>query len=626
MADPATSQTQPAPQPGAGEIFSSDGRTAIMRILQMAAGYRLELTIAIVCTIVAANFQLLIPQYLGSAVDQAHSLLAARTTSHTQAQAALLTAGGLLLMAGVLRGLFTMAHGYLGEAIGQRIGYKLRLAYFEKLQRLGFDYHDRIHSGDLITRGMLDIEGVRRFIDGAMLRTIVLAILLAYGGYHLISADPLLGVIALSFVPFVIWRMIVSRIWLRRTWRALQERLSILTRVMEENLGGIRVVRAFAARDFELGKFDESSRLAVAMSMERIRIRYSNSAYMSFVYYIAMALVLWIGGHKVLTGEITVGKLAEFLAFMAILQQPVRQVGMIVNSAARASISGARLFEVLDTEPVIKDAAGATPLALTGCRLRFDHVDFAYQDPTGPIHALEDITFELAAGKTLGIVGPPGSGKSSIAQLIPRFYDATGGRITIDDQDIRDVTLQSLRQSVGLVQQDSFLFTDTIHSNVAYGEPAADKDHIIDATQSAQLHEYIARLPETYETLIGERGITLSGGQRQRLSIARSILLTPGIIIFDDSTASIDAATEQRIRAALKDVTREQATIIISHRLSSLMHADEILFIEAGRIVERGNHQSLIAQGGHYKALYDLQVERPENHQEAAPLRAASNA
>lgn len=596
-----------------------------MRILQMAVSYRIEMTIAVLCTVVAANFQLLIPQYLGAAVDQAQNLLAAKTDA-SASRAALLTAGGLLLLAGMLRGLFTMVHGYLGEAIGQRIGYQLRLAYFEKLQRLGFDYHDRIHSGDLITRGMLDIEGVRRFVDGAMLRTIVLAILVTYGGYHLMASDLLLGAIALSFVPFVIWRMVVSRMWLRKTWLALQERLSILTRVMEENLGGLRVVRAFGARDYELGKFDESSRLAIQMSMERIRIRFTNSAYMSLFYYSAMALVLWIGGRKVISGEITVGRLAEFLTFMAILQQPVRQVGMIVNSAARASISGARVFEVLDTEPAIKDRPDAKPLVLDRCRLKFDNVDFAYRDSEGPVQALEGVSFEVEAGQTLGIVGPPGSGKSTIAQLIPRFYDVTGGRITIDGQDIRDVTLQSLRSAVGLVQQDSFLFTDTIRRNVAYGEPAAEKENIIDATQSAQLHEYIARLPETYQTMIGERGITLSGGQRQRLSIARSILLTPGVIIFDDSTASIDAATEQRIRAALRDVTRSQATIIISHRLGSIMHADEIIFIEGGRIVERGSHQKLLSIGGRYKALYELQVERSDGPEDKGYLRAASNA
>ena len=542
----ATRTPDQADQLATAELFSTDGRNAIMRILRMAAAYRLRLTIAIACTVVAAYFQLLIPQYLGTAVDQAHSLLSSTTTNTpAQAKSALFFAAMMLLAAGAMRGLFTMGHGYLGESIGQRIGYELRLSYFAQLQRLNFGFHDRIHSGDLITRGMLDVEGVRRFIDGSMLRTIVLAILLIYGGFYLIRTDALLGCVALSFVPFVIWRMIVSRIWLRRTWRALQERLSILTRIMEENLGGIRVVRAFAARAYELAKFDETSAKAIEMSMERIRIRYSNAAFMSFVYYIAMALVLWIGGHKIIAGELTVGTLAEFLAFMAILQQPVRQVGMIVNSAARASISGTRLFEVLDSQPAIKDLPNAKSLKVTAAKLRFEDVDFEYKDGSRSIPALHQISFEVGAGQTLGIVGPPGSGKSTIAQLIPRFYDPNSGRITIDDQDIRDVTLKSLRAAVGLVQQDTFLFNASIFNNVAYGEPSAGRDDIMGAAQAAQLHDYIARLPENYETLVGERGVSLSGGQRQRLSIARSILLSPGVIIFDDSTAAVDAATEK---------------------------------------------------------------------------------
>lgn len=580
----------------------------MMRILRMAMRHRLRMTVGVVCTITAAYFQLLVPQYLGSAVDHAQGLLASTATSPEQARAGLWTAGGLLFGAGVLRGLFTMLHNYQGEAIGQSIGYELRLAYFEKLQRLSFAFHDRVHSGDLITRGMLDIEGVRRFVDGAMLRTIVLVILLSYGGYKLMSADLLLGILALSFVPVVAWRAAVSRLWLRRIWRALQERLSIVTRIMEENLGGIRVVRAFAAQDHELRRFDEASDEAIAMSMRRIQIRYSNAAFMSFSYYAAMGLVLWVGGHKIIAGAITVGTLAEFLAFMAILQQPVRQIGMIVNSTARALVSGGRVFEILDMEPAVRDKAGAEPLKLTEGVLRFEKVGFAYRDEAGESPALHDISFEVRPGKALGIVGPPGSGKSTIAHLIPRFYDVTGGRITIDGQDIRDVTLDSLREAVGVVQQDTFLFTAPVDSNVAYGDPAAERERIVDAADSAQLHDYIARLPRGYETLIGERGLTLSGGQRQRLSIARSMLLAPSIIVFDDSTASVDAATEHRIRTALKELTGERATIIVSHRLSSLMHADEILFMDKGRIVERGSHQALMRQGGRYKELYDLQV------------------
>ena len=608
--------------PGPDSIAIFRGMNTVARILRMAARYRLRLGIGVVCTVIAANFQLLIPQYLGDAVDNAQSLLATAAASPVEAKAALGWAGVMLLGAGMLRGLFTMIHNYQGEAIGQSIGYELRLAYFEKLQRMSFAYHDRVHSGDLMTRGMLDVEGIRRFVDGAMLRTIVLVILVTYGGYHLISTDALLGMLALAFVPVVAWRATVSSVTLRRTWRALQERMSILTRIMEENLGGIRVVRAFAARAFEMAKFDEASETAIVLAMRRIQIRYSNAAFMTFSYYGAMGLVLWVGGHKIIEGEITVGTLAEFLAFMAILQQPVRQVGMIVNSTARAFVSGGRVFELLDMDPAVQDKPGAPALNLTDGVIRFEHVDFSYEDGEGASPALHDVCFEVGPGKSLGIVGPPGSGKSTIAHLIPRFYDPTGGRITIDGQDIRDVTLDSLREAVGVVQQDTFLFTASVDSNVAYGDLSADRERIVNATDSAQLHDYIERLPTGYDTLVGERGLTLSGGQRQRLSIARSILLSPAIIVFDDSTASIDAATEQRIHAALKEVTRDRATIIISHRLSSFMHADEILFIERGRIKERGSHAELLALGGRYKELYDLQAEFSNDPGMPAPQRA----
>ena len=579
----------------------------ILRILRMAARHRVSMTLGIVSAVLAANFQLLIPRYLGAAVDHAHALLADSAAGREAAEAALYATALILLGAGVLRGMFTMLQNYLGESLGHTIGYELRLAYFEKLQRLSFSYHDRVHSGDLITRGMLDVEGVRRFLENAVYRTVALVVLVGYGGYQLLQRDLVLGLLALSFVPIVAWRAAVSRLWLRRTWRQLQELLSEMTRIMEENLGGIRVVRAFCAQGRELAKFDAASADAIAMSLRRVDVRYRNGAFMILSYYAAMGLVLWFGGLKVVGGTLSVGTLAEFLVFMAILQQPVRQIGMIVNSTARGSISGARVFEVLDLKPAIVDRADARDLAVTCGVLRFERVDFGYGTAGAPL-ALQDISFEVGPGRTLGIVGPPGSGKSTLAHLIPRFYDVTGGRITIDGQDIRDVTLESLRTAVGVMQQDTFLFSAPIESNIAYGEPDAPEELVTDAAELAQLHAYIERLPAGYDTLIGERGLSLSGGQRQRLSISRAVLPDPRVIVFDDSTASVDAATEQKIRAALRDRSRDRTTIIISHRLSSLMHADEILFLESGRIVERGSHEELLKLGGRYRDLHELQM------------------
>ena len=606
---PVISPSSASPKlPAAAGVGLSD-LAILRRVLRMALRYRRGMAIALATTVVAAALQLLIPQYLGRAVDTAQGLLAGGDPG--AARAALWQAAALLLGASVLRGLFTMWHNYQGEAVGQRIAYDLRMAYYAQLQRLSFGFHDRVHSGELITRGMLDIEGIRMVINAGLIRLVLFAVLVGAGASLLLSREPALGLIALSFVPFAAWRSVVARLRLRASWLVLQEKLGVLTRVMEENLAGIRVVRAFAAQPYELEKFDAVSDETLALADRRTDLRVRNTAAMTYAFFLAMGLLLWVGGQKVLAGAITVGTLAEYLAFMAILQMPVRQLGMMVNAFARASMSGARLFEVLDREPEIADRPGASDLVITDAVLRFENVSFAYPgadpDDGRELPTLHDISFEVRAGRTLGIVGPPGSGKSTIAHLIPRYYDVGAGRITIDGQDIRDVTLGSLRRAVSLVQQDTFLFTASIENNIAYGDPWAERERIANSSEVARLHDYVAGLPRGYDTLVGERGVSLSGGQRQRLSIARSILLSPPILVFDDSTASVDAATEHGIREALRTQTATRATIIIAHRLGSLMDADEILFLEAGRIVERGTHAELLRLGGRYASLYGLQ-------------------
>jgi ATP-binding cassette subfamily B protein len=614
-APPSSSAKGAGPGPGSGlkstvpehQRGSQRGAQALWRITRMALGYRLRFPLAVVAVIIAGILQLFIPRFLGDAVDNATGLLGGSEAAPEAVKAALLTAALLVLGTSILRGLFTLLFNYQGEAIGQSIAYQLRLAYFDKLQRLSFSYHDKVHSGDLMTRGMLDIEGVRRFIEHGVIRVIQLVVLIGVGAYLYMGSDMVLGLLCLSFVPFAIWRAGVFRLKLRALWRVLQERLSILTRVMEENLGGIRVVRAFSGQAYEMDKFDESSHRTLEIAMQRVAVRYSNTSVMTYSYFIAMGLVLWVGGLRVIDGLITVGELTQFLAFMTVLQMPIRQTGMVINGIARASVSGRRLFEILDMEPAVMEKPGAGELKIGDAVLEFRDVGFSYGGFPGE-HTVSDLSFKVGKGETLGIVGPPGSGKSTIAHLIPRFYDVTSGQITIDGQDIREVTLDSLRTHVGLVQQDTFLFTTEISNNVAYGEPWADNARIVRATESSQLHDYIAGLPKDYDTMVGERGVSLSGGQRQRLSIARSVLLSPSIMVFDDSTAAVDAATEMRIREALRDLTQNRATIIISHRLSSLMHADQIIFLDGGRIVERGGHQELLQAGGRYKALYDLQI------------------
>jgi ATP-binding cassette subfamily B protein len=590
------------------EVSNLDTRV-LWRITAIAFGHRWHMSLGIGATILAAIFQLFVPQYVGQAVDQVQGLLAVAADGDAReaARDALLLTAALLMGVSVMRGLFTMVQNYQGEAVGQLIGYHLRLDYYRKLQTLSFSWHDQVHSGDLMTRGILDIEGVRLWVNTGILRMFLLIVLIGGGAYILMGIDTTLGLVALSFVPIVGIRASIARLKLRASWMRLQDKLSELSKVMEENLGGIRVVRAFAAQAFEMARFDGVSQQAVAIAHERILLFVRSTTQMTFIYFLSTVLVLWVGGHKVITGDITLGQLAEFLAFMAILQMPVRQIGWMINSIARASSCGGRLFAVLDLEPSIADQPGAKPLAIAHGVLRFENVDFQYPAWTQDQRTLSGINLEARPGKTIGIVGPPGSGKSTVAHLMGRYYDVTGGRITIDGQDIREVTLESLRSAVGIVQQQPFLFTASINHNLAYGDPWAGRSSIQRSAAAAQLHNYIKQLPTGYGTLVGERGVSLSGGQRQRLSIARSIMLDSAVLILDDSTAAVDAATEQRIRAALKDLVAERAVIIIAHRLSSLMHADEIIFLDEGRIIERGSHDELIALGGRYRELYDLQ-------------------
>ncbi|MFP6749147.1 MAG: ABC transporter ATP-binding protein [Alphaproteobacteria bacterium] len=574
------------------------------------------MALAVGATVGAAVFQLMIRRFLGQAVDNALGLLGGGAVAGEAAREALFEAAMLLLGASMLRGAFTLMHNYGGEAIGHLVAYDLRLAFYRKLQTLSFSFHDKVHTGELITRGMLDLEGVRMFVNTGLLRLVLLVNLIGAGGYLLLSTDLLLGALSFSFVPFVAWRSSVARLRLRALWLALQVRMGRLGQIMDENLTGIRVVRAFGAEPHEIGKYDVAADDAMTIADERIRTRAASTSVMTFAYFIAMGLVLWVGGRQVLHGEMTVGALTVFLTFITILQQPVRQLGLLVNAIARASTCGGRLFSVLDLESAISEGPEAKPLETADGTVRFENVTFAYADDDTP-PVLNDISFTVPRGKTLGIVGPPGSGKSTIANLLPRYYDPSAGRVTIGGHDIRDVTLASLRQAVRIVQQDAFLFTTSLENNIAYGDPWADDERVRSAAATAQIDGFVGALPEGYRTLVGERGVSLSGGQKQRIAIARAALLDAAVLVFDDSTAAIDAETERRIRAALRDHRHNCATIIISHRLGALRHADEIIFLEDGRVVERGGHDGLIAAAGRYAALFALQ-SRDDASQDAA--------
>ena len=605
MADSHGARLRAPPTPDSRPIDVKAAPRVLRRIvaeaLALAPG---RVSLAIGASLGAALASLTLPRLFGHAVDLARRLGDAHIGAGHIRHDLLITAL-LAVAATATRGLFTMAANYQAEWVSQKVAYQYRLDFFQKLQSLSFGFHDKIHSGDLITRGMLDLEGARSFIQNGMMTALTLVLLLGAAAWMMIATDPLMAALGLAFTPIAGVALAHMGVMLRVTWLHVQRLMSILTLTMEENLQGIRVVRAFAAKTFELAKFDDAANAALAYSYQRIVLRFRAVSVMTLSFYGSMGLLLWVGGHRVAAGTMSAGRLTEFLTYMTLLQSPIRQIAMIFAAGARATSSGSRLFEILDLAPAIADAPGAAALEVTEGVLRFEQVDFAF-DPGKPV--LRDISFEVRPGQTLGIVGPPGAGKSTIANLIPRFYDVSAGRVTIDGQDVRGVTLASLRAHVGLVQQEAFLFDATVTNNIAYADPWAEAARIQGAARTAQIHDYVAALPGAYDTRVGERGVALSGGQRQRMSIARGVTPGPGVMIFDDSTAAIDAVTEKKVRDALSAATATKATVIIAHRLSSLMHADEIIVLEEGRIVERGTHDQLVALGGEYADLFALQT------------------
>jgi ABC-type multidrug transport system fused ATPase/permease subunit len=417
-----------------------------------------------------------------------------------------------------------------------------------------------------------------------------------------------LALIILAFVPFSVLQSTLVLRKLRTMWLHVQEIMGESVTILQENLVGIHVVKAFAAETYEQQKYDRKAQELRVHYFRSERLQEINGAWMTLYFTCTVGLILWFGGWEVMHGRLTAGGLTQFILYMNQLAFPIRAAARVIDSISRASSSGQRLFEVLDASSPVAETPQATEMGRVRGHVRFDDVSFAY---AGRIPALKSVTIDAGPGQITAILGAPGSGKSTIVNLLPRFYDVTAGRISIDGQDIRNFTLQSLRRNVGIVQQDVYLFGATIRDNIAYGATRVSFDEVIRAAKIAQLHDQIMGLPEGYDTWVGERGVTLSGGQRQRLSIARTILLDPPILILDDSTSSVDVDTERRIHQAMIGVMQGRTTFVIAHRLSTVRQADLILVLQSGEIVERGTHQELMAQGGVYQDIYELQL-RPQ--------------
>ncbi len=415
--------------------------------------------------------------------------------------------------------------------------------------------------------------------------------------------------LGLCVLPFISFRTIVISRQLRKLWMKIQQNVGILGNIIQENLSGVRVVRAFAREDFENSKFRRQSELIYNQEIEANSRLASNSPVMTFALLLAMGGVLWYGGSLVIAGTLTHGELAQFLLYLVMLTMPVRMLGWLTILFSRATASGRRIFEIIDQVSPVTEKPNAINLDKTKGLVRFENVCFSY-DSHG--YVLKDINFTADPGQVIALVGASGSGKSTVANLIPRFYDVTSGSISIDGIDLRDLSLASLRKHVGIVHQDTFLFSATIRENISYGKPDASIEEIMEASKTARLHDFIMSLPDGYDTWVGERGITLSGGQKQRVAIARAILLNPSILIMDDSTSSVDSETEYLIQQALGELSVGRTTFIIAHRLRSVQTANMILVLKDGQIVERGTHNELLSKNGAYRQIYALQFQYQE--------------
>jgi ABC-type multidrug transport system fused ATPase/permease subunit len=593
------------PKAGQPKVFTSINSWKVnlriyLRITALLRPHWLSSLGAIVCLGLSTCFALVVPWLLAWVIDTG--------LQHGQFSTLLLATGAILLTS-ALRGLFAYEQGYLSQAVSNLVAYDLRNRLYDHLQTLSFSFHDEAETGQLMSRLTVDIEAVRNFIPLGLLRAILAFVYFGTITVILFRLDWHLALVTMICVPILILLSIQVARRLRPLWLRVQNETGVLGTVMQESLSGVRVVKAFAREEYEIAKFDAKNRELRELNLSAMRLSAWNQPLMVLVLNVITVLIVWVGGIAVIGHQLSLGVLVAVTQYILLLGTPVRSFGYMVTWFMRGLSGGTRIFDVLDTLPVITDTAGAIALEGQEGHVRFEHVSFAYGNGQEVLH---DININAQPGQIIAILGATGSGKSTILHLLPRFYEATEGRILIDGHDVRDLTLASLRRNVGLVLQDVFLFNATLRDNIAYGVANATTEQIIAAAKVARIHDFACSLPDGYDTWVGERGVTLSGGQKQRVAIARTLLLNPRILVLDDSTSSVDMETEYLIQQALDAVMRGRTTFVVASRLRTIKSADQILVLEKGSIVEHGTHETLLAQRGLYTRLYDLQLREQE--------------
>ena len=557
--------------------------------------YVKHLAFAIVCIVLAAAANLYVPWIIKDMIDK---VLMERDMAMLN-----LIAGGIIVVF-FFRGIFYYGQSYLVSFVGQRVVIDIREALFEKFQRMPLAYFDRHQTGEIMSYVTNDVQALQNALVDKLIELVTESSVLVGSIVLMFYLDWKLTFITLITVPLVGQAMNIFGKKLKQSGIVIQERLADINSLLQESISAVRVVKSFVRERYEIERFHRQNELNFQAEMKNVQLTSLLTPTVEFLAAITVTFILWIGGYEVVQGDLTAGALVAFLTYAVNLANPVKRISRIYGTVQRAMAAADRVFDVIDMEETIHDKEGAVPLPEIEGRVAVKDVSFSYKEGAP---ALSHVSLEASPGQLVAFVGPSGAGKSTIANLIPRFYEVNEGVIEIDGHDVRDVTLDSLREQIGIVPQETMLFSSSVRENIRYGRLDATDEEIEEAARAANAEEFILQLPEGYETKIGERGLNLSGGQRQRIAIARAILKNPRILILDEATSALDTESEKIVQAALDKLMVGRTSFAIAHRLSTIFNADCIYVIDGGHIVEQGTHAELLAAGGLYSTLYNIQ-------------------
>lgn len=603
----------------------------LVRAIRYLGRYKREAAMAYGALIIATLAQLTVPQLVQNIIDavtdgfiaskileipeQFQSIAIQRlgvtmeqiTANRDGATDALLLAGGLIVVFAILRGLFAFTQSYLGERVSHSVSFDFRNELFAKIQRLSFSYHDRHRTGQLMIRATDDVEKVRAFIGQGLLMAAQSVVLLVGTLILLFWANARLALVVLPILPLAFVFFMFFGAIARPMFEVVQKKLSAMNSILQEGLAGIKVVKAFNRERYQISRFNTAADDFMNKILKVMRLMTFLMPAIFLLANLGQAGILYFGGRQIIEGTLTLGEYQKFSLYLLFVFIPVGQLGFIITQMSQASASATRIFEILDAQSEVEDESGAQPLAKVDGLVSFENVTFRYFGGEDPV--LNQVNFTAQPGQTVALLGMTGSGKSTFINLIPRFYDPSEGRVLIDGQDVRHTTLESLREQIGIVMQETTLFSGTIRDNIAFGRPDASEEEVVAAAKAAAAHAFIMEFPQGYDTPVGERGATLSGGQKQRVAIARALLLDPRILIMDDSTSSVDLQTEHEIQKALDRLMVGRTSFVIAQRISSVLNADQILVLDHGEIAASGTHEDLLETSEIYSEIYHSQLD-----------------